>query len=320
MVSVVLPVYNEEEVLPQLRERLEPVLASLGQETEVVFIDDGSGDRSPEILARWTEDWPGSVLVRLSRNFGHQAACTVGLRKATGDAVILMDADLQDPPETIPEMVELWKTGSEVVVGERRGRKERGLRRWAFDAFYVVFNVLSDAPIGLKSGVFCLMDRKVVDELADLPERNRFLPGLRWYVGFNVDKVEYDRDERAAGASKQSSSRLIRYALDAILSFSPKPLRLLSLIGLLVCFLSSSYALVLVVQRILGINVVRGFTTPTVAILFLGGLNLLGLGIVGEYIARIYDEVKARPIAIVRDEIRSAGAGSGNGSGDGDQA
>jgi len=316
MISIVLPIYNEEEVLPQLRERLEPVLASLGHEIEVVLIDDGSSDRSPEILAGWTEHWPGSVLIRLSRNFGHQAACTVGLRKAGGDAVVLMDADLQDPPETIPEMVKLWEAGSEVVVAERRGRKERGLKRWALDAFYVVFNALSDAPIGLKSGVFCLMDRKVVDVLADLPERNRFLPGLRWYVGFDADQVEYDRDERAAGAPKQGSRRLVRYALDAILSFSPKPLRLLTLVGLLVCFLSSSYALVLVVQRILGINVVRGFTTPTVAILFLGGLNLLGLGLIGEYIARIYDEVKARPIAVVRDEIRSAGEGSG----DGDQA
>jgi len=316
MISIVLPIYNEEEVLPQLRERLEPVLASLGHEIEVGLIDDGSSDRSPEILAGWTEHWPGSVLIRLSRNFGHQAACTVGLRKAGGDAVVLMDADLQDPPETIPEMVKLWEAGSEVVVAERRGRKERGLKRWALDAFYVVFNALSDAPIGLKSGVFCLMDRKVVDVLADLPERNRFLPGLRWYVGFDADQVEYDRDERAAGAPKQGSRRLVRYALDAILSFSPKPLRLLTLVGLLVCFLSSSYALVLVVQRILGINVVRGFTTPTVAILFLGGLNLLGLGLIGEYIARIYDEVKARPIAVVRDEIRSAGEGSG----DGDQA
>ena len=316
MISIVLPIYNEEEVLPQLRERLEAVLASLGHEIEVVLIDDGSSDRSPEILAGWTEHWPGSVLIRLSRNFGHQAACTVGLRKAGGDAVVLMDADLQDPPETIPEMVKLWEAGSEVVVAERRGRKERGLKRWALDAFYVVFNALSDAPIGLKSGVFCLMDRKVVDVLADLPERNRFLPGLRWYVGFDADQVEYDRDERAAGAPKQGSRRLVRYALDAILSFSPKPLRLLTLVGLLVCFLSSSYALVLVVQRILGINVVRGFTTPTVAILFLGGLNLLGLGLIGEYIARIYDEVKARPIAVVRDEIRSAGEGSG----DGDQA
>jgi dolichol-phosphate mannosyltransferase len=242
---------------------------------------------------------PEIVVLNLSRNFGHQAAISAGLNAATGDCVLVMDADLQDPPELLPELVATWRKGYQVVVAQRKTRAERGLRRFAFDAFYRVFGFLADYPIPLNAGVFGLMDRTVVDHLLLLDERNRFLPGLRSWLGFRQTIVWYDRQERAAGEAKQTYWKLLKYGLDALFSFSYKPLRLSWLFGIPISLFSFVYGLILVTLRIFDINVVPGFTTPTVLLLFFGGIQLISIGILGEYMGRIYDEVKRRPLFIV---------------------
>ncbi|MGH9321284.1 MAG: glycosyltransferase family 2 protein [Vicinamibacteria bacterium] len=303
--SVVIPVYNEAEVMPILLERLTEALRSLGssiQDYEIVFVNDGSSDGTPGLLQQWVERDSHVVAVNFSRNFGQQPAISAGLSTAAGEVIVIMDADLQDPPELIPEMLEAWRNGAQVVIPRRRSRKESGLRRLAFDLFPYVFEWLSDYPIRLKSGVFGLMDRVVVDELNRMTERHRFLPGLFGWVGFRQVVVWYDRSERAAGQPKQSLRRLLRYGFDAIFSFSYKPLRLSLICGVIVSFTAFTYATILLTLRLLNINVVRGFTTPTVAILFLGGVQLIGIGILGEYLGRIYDEVKLRPLYVV-DEV-----------------
>lgn len=303
-VSVVIPVYDEQECIAILYERLKSALQSVDAQHEIIFVNDGSHDSSLEMLQALHEKDAAVVVVDLSRNFGHQPAISAGLAQASGDCVVIMDADLQDPPETIPELVSQWRKGKQVVVAYRRSRKESFLRRKLFALFYWLLGTVSDYPIPLEAGVFGLIDRQVADQLRNLSEHNRFLPGLRAWVGFSQAIVPYDRDERVAGRPKQSLIRLTRYALDAIFSFSYKPLRLSLAAGLMISGLSFLYAVVLVGKRLLGIDVVKGFTTPTVAILFLGGVQLISIGILGEYIGRVYDEVKARPLYIISEVLR----------------
>lgn len=305
--SIVIPVYNEEQVLPRLTERLSPALEriSLSADSEVIFVNDGSSDGvGPWLKARMKEN-PGWIVVNLSRNFGHTEAVSAGLSITSGDAVIVMDADLQDPPELIPEMWELYTKGNQVVIAERRSRQEKGFRRWAFDWFYTLFGFLADFPMTGKTGVFGLMDRMVVNQINQLPEHNRFLPGLRNWVGFRRATVFYDRDERVAGKPKQTLKRLMRYGLNAVFSFSYKPLRVILIAGVMISLIFFIYAVVLVMMRVLQLNVVRGFTTPTVTMMFLGGVQLVAIGILGEYLARIYDEVKRRPLFIISEIWRS---------------
>lgn len=304
MISVVIPIYNEEEVLPLLLTRLRSVMSRLGKPCELILVNDGSRDRSLEILIEASSDMPELLVLNLSRNFGHQAAISAGLSKARGQCVVVMDGDLQDPPELIRELVAAWEAGNQVVIASRRSRAERGLRRFIFAAFYRFFGLLTDFPIPLNAGVFGLLDRKVVDHLLLLEERNRFIPGLRSWLGFRQTVVWYDRQERAAGEAKQTYWRLLRYGFDALFSFSYKPLRLSWIVGLpisIVCFI---YGMILVAMRLLNINVVPGFTTPTVALLFLGGIQLITIGILGEYLGRIYDEVKRRPLFIINEQYR----------------
>lgn len=305
VLSVVIPVFNEEEVLPMLEQRLSSALAELDTSSyEIVCVNDGSLDGSVKILRDWSSRDSHVVLLNLSRNFGHQAAITAGLHAARGQCVVIMDADLQDPPELIAEMLRRWREGYQVVVAERRSRAERGLRRLLFDMFYWTLHAISDYPLQLQSGVFGLMDRRVVKSLVAMPERSRFIPGMRSWLGFKQCSVLYDRADRSVGDPKQTFGRLLHYGLDAIFSFSYKPLRLIFAIGSFISALCFAYALILVIMRILQINVVRGFTTPTVSILFLGGLQLVAMGILGEYLARIYDEIKGRPLFVVNDMIR----------------
>ena len=304
VVSIVIPFYNEEEVLSSLFEDLTASLASLDVVSEVIFVDDGSTDGSAELLRRFCLAQPRSVLITLSRNFGHQASITAGLHAAQGDCVVIMDADLQDPPSLIPELLERWRTGDQIVVAHRRSRNERLPRRLLFAGFYRVLSLLSDYPLQLSSGVFGLMDRKVVDGLLRMSEQNRFIPGMRSWVGFKQGTVVYDRPDRAAGEAKQTLGRLFRYGFDAIFSFSYKPLRIIWVLGSLVSAFCFLYAVFLMLLRVLQINVVAGFTTPTVAVLFLGGVQLVAIGILGEYLGRIYDEVKRRPLFIIEDELR----------------
>jgi dolichol-phosphate mannosyltransferase len=302
LLSVVLPVYNEADVLPALLPRLDAATRGVLGRRELIFVNDGSRDASLGLLLAAADGDDSVRVLDLSRNFGHQAALSAGLAAARGDAVVMMDADLQDPPELIAELVAAWCAGHEVVIAVRRSRAERGPRRLGFEAFHRLFGWLADGDIPSGNGIFGLLDRRVVDELLRLPERNRFLPGLMSWVGFTRSQVAYDRDDRAAGAPKQTFRRLVKYGMDGIFGFSYKPLRLSWMLGFTVSGFFFLYALLLVVLRLLRVNVVVGFTTPTAAIMFLGGVQLLMVGILGEYLARVYDEVKQRPMYIVRSE------------------
>ncbi|HVS15680.1 MAG TPA: glycosyltransferase family 2 protein [Thermoanaerobaculia bacterium] len=303
--SVVIPVWNEREVLPVLRERLVAALESTAGAWEIVFVDDGSRDGSLDLLVGFHREDPRIAVIELSRNWGHQAALTAGLCHARGDAVVLMDADLQDPPEVIPDLVAAWEQGAKVVLAQRRTRAEGGWRAPLFKLFYRLLGVVSDYPIPLDAGIFGLLDRQPADAIARLAESNRYLPGLRAWVGYRTTVVLYDRAERAAGEPKQSLWKLIRYALDAIFSFSYKPLRLSLVTGGTVAAFAVLYGAALLFCRLLGIGmfgipVIDGYTSTIVSVLFLGGVQLMGLGILGEYLGRVYDEVKRRPLFLVQ--------------------
>jgi dolichol-phosphate mannosyltransferase len=305
MIDVIIPVYNEEELIPRLHHEVASALAELDMPWRVIYVNDGSRDRSLKLLLDVQQKDARVVVVELSRNWGHQAALSAGLSVSTGDAAVFMDGDLQDPPRVVLDLVAAWRKGAEVVVAERHSRQERGLRRWLFPFFYKALGFLSDFPIPLNAGIFGLLDRRAVEAINRLGETNRYLPGLRSWVGFRTAVVYYDRAERAAGEPKQSLWKLTRYALDAIFSFSYKPLRLSLLGGLTAAGFAMLYGFMLLVCRLLGVGlfgipVVDGYTSTIVSILFLGGVQLIGVGILGEYIGRIYDEVKRRPLFLIR--------------------
>ncbi len=309
LISVVVPIFNEEMVIPLLHDELFATLEPLDSDFEIIYVNDGSTDASRELLLERQAADARVVVVDLSRNWGHQSALTAGLSVAAGDAVVLMDGDLQDPPGVIPALLAAWEQGAEVVVAQRRSRLDSGLRRLGFALFYRLLGYLSDFPIPLNAGIFGVLDRRAVDAINALSETNRYLPGLRAWVGFRTEVVLYDRRARAAGQPKQSFLRLLRYALDAIFSFSYKPLRLSLVVGLGVSLLALVYGAVLIVARLMntglfGIPVVDGYTSTIVSILFLGGTQLVCVGILGEYIGRIYDEVKRRPLFVVRAVYR----------------
>ncbi|MFN4261198.1 MAG: glycosyltransferase family 2 protein [Gemmataceae bacterium] len=305
MISVVVPIYNEEEIIPRLHHEIRQAMRQVGQPWEVVYVNDGSRDRTLELLHECQQGDPHVVIVELSRNWGHQPALSAGLSIAQGDAVVWIDGDLQDPPTLIPELVQAWKNGAEVVVAQRRSRPEKGLRGWCFRVFYRVLGLLSDFPIPLNAGIFGLLDRKAVDAINDLRESNRYLPGLRSWVGYRSAVVFYDRADRAAGEPKQSFIKLLKYGLDAIFSFSYKPLRFSLFAGAGLACLSFLSGLVLILCRLANIGlfgqpVVAGYTSIIVAVLFFSGIQLFSIGVLGEYIGRIYDEVKQRPLYIIR--------------------
>ena len=305
MLSLITPIYNEEAILPQLHAEVSEAFRAIGMPWEAVYVDDGSRDQSLAILLELQRRDPHVVVVELSRNWGHQPAITAGLSVSRGDAAVLMDGDLQDPPSVIPELVAAWQHGAEVVLAERRSRTERGLRKLLFPLFYKLLGFLSDYPIPLNAGIFGLMDRQVVDAIVRLSETNRYVPGLRAWVGFKTAVIDYDRPARASGQPRQTLGRLIKYALDAIFSFSYKPLRLTLGLGLIIAVLSFLTGLFFVICRILGIGlfgspVVYGYTSTLAFILLLAGVQLTSIGILGEYIGRIYDEVKRRPLYVVR--------------------
>jgi dolichol-phosphate mannosyltransferase len=306
--AIVIPIYNERDNLPELYRRLRAALDRLPEfEHEVIYVNDGSSDGSLDIMLEQRREDARFTIVDLSRNFGHQAAITAGLAAADADAVVVLDGDLQDPPEVIPELVACWREGAEVVRAQRRTRQERGPRRWCFDLFYRVLAWTSDFPIPAQVGVCGLLDRKALDELNRLPEKNRFLPGLRAWIGFEQRTVYYDRQQRASGASRQSLMRLLRYGLDGVFSFSYKPLRLMLAAGTVISGVGFVLACGFVIKRLAGIEVAQtGFTTLVTLMLFLGGVQLVAIGLLGEYLGRIYDEVKQRPLYIVRRRFPEA--------------
>jgi dolichol-phosphate mannosyltransferase len=305
MISIVVPIYNEEAVIDQLHAELTAAMEKTGLPWQVIYVNDGSRDKSLEMLLAKQAADPHVVVVELSRNWGHQPAITAGLALAKGDAVVLMDGDLQDPPAVVPELVAAWQNGAQVVIATRRTRAEGGLRRLLFSAFYKVMGFLSDYPIPLNAGIFGLLDRQAVDAINQLGETNRYLPGLRAWVGYKQDIVHYDRAPRAGGEPKQTLDKLLRYGFDAIFSFSYKPLRLSLFVGAFTSFFALLYGVMLVVCRLLDVGmfgqpVVAGYTSTIVSVLFLGGVQLMCVGILGEYIGRIYDEVKRRPLFFVK--------------------
>jgi glycosyltransferase involved in cell wall biosynthesis len=301
--AIVIPVFNEEQVLPELFSRLEALFAgSTDCEWRAVFVNDGSRDSTAAMVRAQGAKDGRFELVELSRNFGFQAALAAGLSHAAGaDAAVTMDADLQDPPEVIPAMVAAWRSGADVVRAVRRSRQETGVRRVGFDLFHAVFGRLTDTPVESNTGTFGLLGRPALEAFGRLPERHRFFPGLRAWIGFPTADVAYDRQERAAGRPKQTFARLVRYAVDGFFSFSYLPLRVLTYTGVFVSGLGFALGLFFVVKRLLGIETaMTGFTTLITVVTFLGGIQLIGIGVLGEYLGRVYDEVKQRPIYLVR--------------------
>ncbi len=307
-VSAVVPVYNEEASLHELHRRLTAALSSLGASYEVVLVDDGSRDRSPELMAELCRRDPHVRAITFSRNFGHQAALAAGLKHASGRAVVVMDADLQDPPELLEQLLGRWREGYDVVYAQRTNRgREPLLKRLFAYGYYRTLRRLSPVEIPPDTGDFCLMDRRVVDLLNQMPERNRFVRGLRAWVGFRQTAVRFERPERYAGEVKYTFRKSLALAVNGIVSFSKVPLRVATYLGLLVSFASFLLAVWYVVQKLTGAPVVRGWASTVVIVLFLGGVQLLTIGIIGEYISRIYDEVKQRPIYIVREMLGFGG-------------
>ena len=305
MISVVVPIFNEEENLAELRRRTCEALESTGQPWELILVNDGSRDGSVAMMRDFHRDNPRIKLINLSRNFGHQAALTAGIHYARGDCVVLADGDLQDPPDVIPEMVAKWREGYQVVLAERRSRSDgNGARGIGFRVFYPVMRRVAELPDGPDAGIFGLMDRVVVDEFNKLPEHNRFIPGLRTWLGFKQASVLYDRQDRAGGAPKQSLRRLIGYALDGMISFSNKPLRAATYSGFVVSFVAFLLAVYYFVTFFaFDKQAGSGFTTIILCVLFLGGVQLICVGILGEYVGRIYEEVKRRPLYVVRETM-----------------
>jgi len=302
-ITVVIPVFNEEAVLPELCARLAALFDAERDCTwRAVLVDDGSRDGSAAFLRARAATDRRFELVELSRNFGFQSALSAGLaRAADSDAVVTMDADLQDPPEVIPELVAAWRQGAEVVRAVRRSRAERGLRRAGFDLFHAFFGRLTDFPVEPNSGTFGLLGRAALEAFNQLPERHRFFPGLRAWIGFPAADVPYDRQERVAGETQQTFRRLVRYALDGLFSFSHLPLRLLTYCGLFIAAMGFAAGVFFAVRRVLDIEKApMGFTTVITVVLFIGGVQLIGIGVLGEYLGRVYDEVKRRPNYIVK--------------------
>lgn len=307
-VSIIVPCYNEEEILSELFRRITVVAETWELEWEVICVDDGSSDSTLEKLISQNKKDGRWKIISFSRNFGHQPAISCGIYHATGDAVIVIDADLQDPPEELHRFIKKWQEGYEVVYAVRTKRKENIFKRLSYWLFYRIMARLSSFEIPLDSGDFCVMDRKVVNVLNSMPEKNRFVRGLRAWSGFKQTGLEYERQARVGGDSKYTFKKLVTLALDGILSFSSVPLTFASYLGVAVSVLSLGGMTFTLVQRIfkdffssIGLGPVPGFATIVISILFLGGVQLIFLGIIGTYLSRIYDEVKGRPQWIIKE-------------------
>jgi glycosyltransferase involved in cell wall biosynthesis len=299
-ISVVVPIYNEVQVLPELHGRLRAVLQPLGIRYEVIYVDDGSADGSDRVLADLQRGDPAVGLLRLSRNFGKELALSAGLRATSGACVVVLDADLQDPPELIPQMLAAWREGSDVVNMRRRSRQgETWFKATSAHLFYRLLNHVSDVPVPTDVGDFRLISRRVVAALNEMPERNRYMKGLFAWVGFSQVTLEYDRDARAAGVAKQNYWRLWALAVEGVTSFSVVPLRITFVVGLIAASTALALTAFYAIKAIMFGDAVQGFPTLIVAILSLGGLNLLALGVIGEYLGRLFMETKRRPLFVV---------------------
>ena len=298
--SVVVPIWNEEQVIPELYRRVVEIMDMTGEPWELVCVNDGSRDRSLELLVDLHARDPRVKILDFSRNFGHQIAITAGADFAHGDAVIVMDADLQDPPEVVARMIEHWRAGYEVVYAVRARREgETKFKLWTASLFYRLLRRITDVNIPLDAGDFRLMDRRVVLAMRQLREQYRFMRGLSSWVGFRQIGIEYDRAQRFAGETKYPLAKMMRLAISAITGFSYVPLQLATYVGFALALISLIAILLTVILRLSGSNFFLGQATTLVSVLFLGGVQLIFLGIIGEYLGRIYDEVKNRPLYIV---------------------
>ena len=305
-ISVVIPVYYEEEVVEECYKRVKENLLKLEKyEHEIIFINDGSKDKTLEILENIASKDSNVKIISFSRNFGHQAAVTAGLQYVTGDAIVIIDADLQDPPELIPKMIKLWEDGNEVIYGKRKSREgESVFKLLSAKMFYRTLNILSDVEIPKDTGDFRLVDRKVVDTINSLPEHNKFLRGLFSWVGYKQVPFEYEREERFAGKTKYPLKKMLKLAADGIISFSTKPLKILGALGIIAIIVSILLLIYTILSYTLKLNhLSAGWTSIMVAITFFAGVQLISIWIISEYIGRIYDETKRRPQYIIDKKI-----------------
>jgi dolichol-phosphate mannosyltransferase len=303
--SVIIPCFNEEMVIRETCTRLTAILSSSEFALELIFVDDGSKDRTPELLRELQLNDPRIRVVRLSRNFGHQVAITAGLEHAAGDAVAVIDADLQDPPDVLLQFASRWFDGYDVVYGVRTEREgETAFKLWTAKLFYRLIGKLSDTEIPMDTGDFRLMDRCVVDALLSMPERDRFVRGMVSWLGFSQISVPYRRAARFAGQTKYPLYKMLKFATDGIVSFSIVPLRLATWLGFLASGISVLGIAVVLLERYLGVlGLVKGWSSTVIAILFIGGVQLVCMGIIGEYVGRIYGESKRRPLYVVRERM-----------------
>mgnify|MGYP001063538804 CR=1 FL=1 len=308
--SIVVAAYNEEDVLDLFFARLEEVLGGIGESYEIVCVNDGSSDRTAEILAAARRRDPRIRVINLARNFGKELAMTAGLDHARGRAVVPLDADLQDPPELIADFVRLWREGYDVVYAVRNARdSDSWMKRTTAAAFYAMLNRVSNVEIPKNAGDFRLMDRRVIDALKGLRERNRFMKGLFSWVGFRQTSIEYERPRRAAGKTKFNYWKLWNFALDGITGYSTAPLRAATYFGLVFAVLAMLYGVFLLVRTLIFGTDVPGYASTMVAVIFMGGMQLLVLGIIGEYLGRLYSEAKQRPLYIVESALGFDDAG-----------
>ena len=303
LISLVVPAYNEEEVLEAFHREVSEEIDRLPDDFEFVFVDDGSRDQTASVMRQLAARDPRVRAVLLSRNFGHEAAIEAGLRAARGDAVIVMDADLQDGPEIIPRLIGAWREGADVVYAVRKGRKEGRLLRAAFSGFYGLASRVMSIDLPRDAGPFSLMDRQVVDVINDLPEKGRYFPGRRACAGFRPVPVEAERRERAAGETKYSLVKRTLGGTNAIFSFSKLPLRLMTLMGFLMTILAVAGLIWVIIGAIFGTGTAQGWTSVMTVMFFLAAFIFTFLGILGEYVGKIYDEVRARPNYVVAEEI-----------------
>jgi len=301
-ISIIAPIYNEEGNIQELYRRIREVLDTTGEPWELVMVDDGSTDGSTDLIRKYHEQDARVVPVIFARNFGHQIAVTAGLDYSLGDAVVIIDADLQDPPEVILEMIAKWREGYEVVYAIRTEREgETWFKEFTASLFYRLIYRITDVDIPLDTGDFRLLDRKVVDVMGQMRERHRFLRGMSVWVGFKQTGVEYKRAARLAGETKYPLKKMVKFATDAITSFSYFPLQLAMYLGFISAGVSILAIPVVIIMRLAGSQAFFGQASALIAVLFLGGVQLISLGILGEYIGRLYDEAKGRPLYIVRE-------------------
>lgn len=305
-ISIVIPMYYEEEVAEECYQRISNTLKKLDNyDYELIFINDGSQDKTQEILENIAKQDKKAKIITFSRNFGHQCAVTAGIKHVTGDCVVIIDADLQDPPEVIPEMLKLWEQGNEVIYGKRKSRKgESKFKLLSAKMFYRTLDALSDVKIPMDTGDFRLVDRKVIDVINSMPEHNKFLRGLYSWVGFKQIPYEYERQERYAGKTKYPLKKMLKLASDGIISFSTKPLKLVGYLGIITIVISIALLIYTLISYIFSLNnLTAGWTSIMVAITLFSGVQLVSIWLISEYIARIYDETKNRPQYIIRDTI-----------------